>query len=204
MARERGGPVAGVVLAAGASRRMGEDKLFLRLEGETLLRRAARRAVAAGLDPVLVVVGREPERAEAELEGLRCAAVRNPEPERGMNASLRRGIAAVPADAAAAVVALADMPLVTSAMLADLVARWRAEGAPLVVSEYSGTLAPPMLYGRGLFPELGELDGDGCGKRVVKRHRAEAATAARPAAALADLDEPADWERIRAGLAGGG
>lgn len=202
MAPERG-RVAGVVLAAGASRRMGQDKLYLRLEGETLLRRAARRAAAAGLDPVLVVVGRDPDRAEAELAHLACAAVRNPEPERGMNASLRRGIGAVPEDAAAAVVALADMPLVTSAMLADLVARWRADGAPLVVSDYGGVLAPPMLYGRRLFPELGELDGDGCGKRVVKRHREEAATIARAPAALADLDEPADWERIRAGLEGG-
>jgi molybdenum cofactor cytidylyltransferase len=203
MRPDRAGPVAGVVLAAGVSRRMGgPNKLLLRLEGETVLRRTARRAVAAGLDPVLVVLGDDAEQARAELEALRCRAVRNPEPARGMNASIRCGIAALPPEAIAAVVLLADMPLVSAEMVAQLVERYRAGQAPLVVSDYAGVLAPPMLYGRGLFPELGALDGDGCGKRVVKRHRGEAAVLSWPAASLADLDEPGDYERVRAQLSG--
>jgi len=199
---ERAGPVAAVVLAAGSSRRMGRNKLLLALGGESVLRRAVRSAVDAGLDPVIVVLGHDADRAGEELAGLRCLPVLNPDHARGMNGSIRAGIAAVPRAAIAAVVALADMPLVSSAMLVELVARYRAGVTPLVASIYGDVLAPPMLYDRALFGELGALDGDGCGKRVVKRHRAEALTVAWPPAALVDLDLPEDYERVRAGLGG--
>ncbi len=194
---ERAGRVAGVVLAAGSSSRMGSNKLLLELAGETLLRRSARRALAAGRDPVVVVRGHDADRARSELSGLDCRAVVNADHARGMNTSLGAGIGAVPAEAVAAVVALADMPLVTAEMLAELVRRYRASWAPLVVSDYGGTLAPPVLYDRALFRELQGLEGDGCGRRAVQRHRGEALAVLWPAAALADLDEPADYERVR-------
>src|SRR5881628_4179101 len=70
--------IAGVILAAGASRRMGKNKMLLELEGEAVVRRAARRALAAGLSPVVVVLGHEATRAQAELAGLACEFVVNP------------------------------------------------------------------------------------------------------------------------------
>jgi len=196
------GAVAGVVLAAGTSSRMGENKLFLRIGAESVLRRAVRTALAAGLDPVLVVLGHEAERARGELAGLGCTPVLNPDYLRGIHSSLRAGIAAVPEGIPAALVLLADMPFVTRHMLAAVVDRYRAGGAPLVVSHYEGVDAPPMLYDRSLFGELRALDGDGCGKRVVKRHRSEAAEVVWPASALGDLDLPGDVERARSALAG--
>ena len=78
---------------------MGPNKLLLELEGETLLRRAARRALAAGLDPVVAVLGHEVDSVRRALEGLGCQLVVNPEPEHGLNSSLSVGVAAVPADA---------------------------------------------------------------------------------------------------------
>jgi molybdenum cofactor cytidylyltransferase len=198
MRPERTGPVAGVVLAAGPSTRMGENKLLLRLDGETVLRRAARRAIAAGLDPVIVVLGHEAERARGELDGLACLTVVNPDYARGLNASARAGIAAVPASARAAVVLLADMPFVTDRMVATLVERYRKSDAPLVISEYGGVQAPPTLYDRSLFAEIGAAEGEGCGKRVVRRHRGEAASIGWPAAALTDLDRPEDYARVKA------
>src|SRR5881628_3376255 len=150
---------AGVILAAGASRRMGKNKMLLALEGETLVRRAARRALAAGLSPVVVVVGHEPERVRAELVGLACESVVNP-------------------DFDAAVVMLADMVLVTEQMLSALVAAGQGKGggsaAPLVVSRYGDVTAPPLLFHRALFPELLAWTGEGCGKTVVRAHLAEA------------------------------
>lgn len=195
-------PVAGVVLAAGTSSRMGRNKMLLELGGKSVLRRAVETAAAAGLDPLLVVLGHEPERARAELGSVECATVLNAEYARGINTSLRAGIGAVPETAGAAVVMLADMPFVSAAMIRALVEQWRAADAPLVVSSYGDVLAPPMLYGRSLFPELRALDGEGCGKRVVKRHRDEAIEIALPASALADLDLPEDLDRVRARIEG--
>src|SRR5216684_1807263 len=108
-----------------------------------------------------------------------------------MCTSLRAGIAAVPEGAPAAVVMLADMPFVTAEMVRELIERW--QGEPLAVSLYGDVVAPPILYARALFPEL----------RVVERHRKDALEVPRPAAALADLDVPADVERVRSVLEGG-
>jgi len=198
---ERTGPVAGVMLAAGASTRMGANKLLFTIEGETLLRRAVRRASAAGLDPVIVVLGYDADRALRTLADLGCQPVLNPHYARGVYESLRAGIAAVPAAAAAAVVLLADMPFVTAAMIQTLIDRFRSSDAPLVVSEYGGVNAPPVLYGRALFDELRAVSGEGCGKQVVKRHRHEAVSVSWPADALTDLDVPEDYERLKATVA---
>jgi molybdenum cofactor cytidylyltransferase len=203
MKGDRSGRVAGVLLAAGTSSRMGRNKLFLPLGGISVLRRAVASARGAALDPVLVVLGHESDRALAELEGLPCTPVLNADYSRGMNTSVRAGISAVPDDAEGAVLMLADMPFVTEDMLRSVVARYRSSEAPLIVSTYGEVLAPPILYGRPLFPELAALDGDGCGKRVVKAHRADAVELAWPPSALADLDVPEDVERVRTRIEGG-
>jgi len=188
---------AGIVLAAGASVRMGRNKLLLELGGQSVVRRAVSRALAA-LDPVIVVLGHEANRVREQLAGLSCRIVVNPAHDRGMETSVRAGVAALPADADAAVLLPADMPLVTPAMLAALVERFRATGAPLVISRYGEVTAPPHLYARRL---LAELAAAGSGKAVIDRHRAAAEVLAWPAAALADLDVPADRARVEALLA---
>jgi molybdenum cofactor cytidylyltransferase len=187
--------VAGIVLAAGRSTRMGRNKLLLIFEGESLVRRAARTAFQAGLDPVLVVVGHEAERVEAELAGLPCLTVPNGRHDLGMNTSIDAGVGAVPADADAAIVLLADMPLVTAEMLRTLVVRHRATGAPLVASRYGAAIAPPALYGRAVLHELEGGQGDGRGRELLHRRREEVAWVDWPAAVLADVDEPGDLPR---------
>jgi molybdenum cofactor cytidylyltransferase len=192
--------MAGVVLAAGQSTRMGTNKMLLELGGRTLVRRAVSTALSADLDPVLVVLGHESERVRAELSDLACVPVLNPEYASGMNTSLRAGISALPDDVAGAIVVLGDMPLVDAAMLRALVAAFRRSGAPLAVSTYGNVVAPPILYGREVFAELRALEAQACGKSVIKRHRAGAAEMAWPPEILTDLDSPADVQRIRARL----
>jgi molybdenum cofactor cytidylyltransferase len=200
MAQLPGDRTAGVVLAAGLSTRMGRNKLLLPLDGEPLVTRAVRTAVAAGLDPVLVVVGHEAARVRAAVDHLPVTAVENPDPARGMHTSLRCGfdaLATAPGPPpAGAVVLLGDMPLVSPAMVRRLVERWRAAAAPLAISVYGDVVAPPILYGAALFAELRALDGHGCGKRVIRRHRAAALELAWPSWALHDLDEPGDLARL--------
>jgi len=198
MPAESGRRVAGVILAAGASTRFGRNKLLLNLGGESLARRAAKAALDAGLRPVVVVLGHDAGRVRGELGGLEVRVVMNPDHAKGMNTSLRAGVAALPEDAAAAVVLLADMPRVTAAMIARLVETFSESGAPLVASDYGGVHAPPTLYARALFPELGGAEGDGSGKRVVRSHESEVVRVPWPPEALADVDGEEDWEKLRA------
>ena len=195
--------VAGIVLAAGASQRMGRNKLFLELEGETLLRRVARLAGVAGLSPVLVILGHQAERALQEVAGLPCQPVVNPDYALGINVSLRAGIAAVPPQASAAILLLGDMPFVTARMMATLVERFREGRAPLVVSEYAGVQAPPTLFDRSLLDEFLLMEEDACAKRLVKRHQSEALVVSWPGETLTDLDLPEDYERVKALTAAG-
>jgi molybdenum cofactor cytidylyltransferase len=195
--------VAGVVLAAGSSRRMGRNKLLLELEGEPLVRRVARRAAGAGLDPILVVLGHEATSVQAALGDLPHQALLNPDHLSGANSSLRLGLASVPAGARAAVVLLGDMPFVTSEMIRAVLERYALETPRLVVSRYGEVTAPPTLYDASLFAEFTQLEGEGCGKHVVRRHWDEAAVLSWPEQALADLDSPEDYERARAQLVGG-
>src|SRR5439155_19289259 len=147
--------VAGVVLAAGTSSRMGRNKLLLELGGETVVRRAVRAAVGARLDPVLVVLGHEAERVAAELAGLPCLTLLNPRFGEGVRTSLQAGVARAAECAGALVVVLADMPFVTAEMIEAVTARYRATRSPLVVSHYGDDVdAPPILYDRSLFAEL--------------------------------------------------
>ncbi len=191
--------VAGVVLAAGSSTRMGRNKLLLDLDGETMVRRAVRQAVEATLSPVVVVLGHEADRVRDELAGLPCRPVVNAEHALGAGASLRVGVREV-GDAAALVLSLADMPFVTASMLASLVARYRESGARLVMSRYGDVEAPPHLFDRSLFEELLAGPDDRCAKPVIRRYMQEAAVAAWAAAALQDVDLAGDYEQVRAQL----
>lgn len=201
MSAERSGSVAGILLAAGTSHRMGRDKMLVEVAGETLLRRAARRALAAGLDPLVVVLGADRAAHAGELDGLDVVAVENEIPEEGKSRSVKLGIEAVPPDAAAAVVILADMPLVTAEMIAALVERYRGGDAPIVASRYGDVHAPPILYDRSKFAELLVMRDRGCGKAVVKANAERVESVDWPEEALTDVDRPEDLERIRA-LAG--
>jgi molybdenum cofactor cytidylyltransferase len=198
MPSERSGPIAGILLAAGTSSRMGSNKLFFELNGESVLRGAVRRALAGGLSPLMVVLGHQSDRAWKEIEDLPCQWALNPLYEQGINSSLKSGIMAVPREAQAAMVLLADMPFVSPEMIAAMIARYRLAEAPLVISDYEGVNAPPMLYDRSLFSELLAMTGEGCGRQVVKRHRGEAEVLSWPAAALADLDVPEDYAKFLA------
>lgn len=177
---------------------MGGNKMRIRLAGESLVRRAARRAQEAGLAPVVVVVGHEADQVAAELEGLGCELAFNPEYTGPTSGSLHRGLERLGPDVDAAVVLLGDMVHVTSEMLRELSRAAGDSGAPLVVSRYGEVNAPPLLFRRSLFPELLAWSGEGCGREVVRRHRDEAVYRDWSVHALTDIDTPDDLAAARA------
>ena len=191
--------VAGVVLAAGASRRMGpgRNKMLLELEGEPLVRRAVRRALTAGLSPVVVVLGHEADRARAVLGDLPVDLALNPNFTGPTSTSLHAGLDRLGRDVDAAVVLLGDMVHVSEAALAELVSRARTSDAPLVVSRYGDVTAPPLLFRRLLFGELRAWTGEGCGKAVVQAHQHEALYVDRGPEMLEDVDTPEDFQKAQ-------
>lgn len=173
---------------------MGQPKLLLRLEGKSLLRRAAETAL--GLCPrVFVVVGAEADRMREELTGLPVTVVENPEYAEGLGTSLRRGVqAALGLDAV--LVLLADQVAIRPSHLQALVDAWHHTSARVVACTYGGTVGPPVIFHRSLFPELVRLAGDVGAKPVIERHRADAVLLPLPEAAL-DVDTPEDWARVQ-------
>ena len=188
-----GGQVAGVILAAGASVRLGRPKQLLQLRGETLIARAVRLACAAGLSPVHVVVGyrgQEVRGALGEL-GATVAVVTNPAWQQGMGSSLARGIASLPS-VAAALVLVTDQPQLSAALIGAILKRYRGGQAPLIACRYgNGAVGVPTLFDRRFFPELSTLSGDRGAHSLFARHSAALATVSFPAGA-ADIDTPAD------------
>lgn len=175
---------------------MGRNKQLLPVEGQPMLRRAARRALEAGLEPVVIVVGHEAENVRAACAGLDVDFVTSPDPTGPTSASLHEGLRALGPGVGAAVVMLSDMVHVTAEMLAAVVRSWREGGAPLEVSRYGEVFAPPLLFPRALWPELLAWHGEGCGKAVVKAHAHEARMHDWPEALLADVDTPEDYARL--------
>lgn len=189
--------VAGIVLAAGASRRMGRNKLLLPVEGEPMVHRTVRRVADAGCAPLVVVTGHAAEDVRGALAGLDVSYAASPDPTGPTSASLHAGIEALPPDVDAFVVMLADMVQVTTPMVRALIAAVEDSTAPLAVSRYGEVLAPPLLFRRALWPELLAWHGEGCGKAVVRSHADEAVICDWPEYALADVDTPEDYAQLR-------
>jgi molybdenum cofactor cytidylyltransferase len=192
--------IAAVVLAAGSSSRMGRNKLLFDVGGEALVRRIVRTASVARLDPIVVVLGHDADAVRGAIAPLGCQFVVNARHAEGMKRSVCAGIAAVPGDVAAAVVLLGDMPLVGSDQIVALVERYRSGNDLMMLSDYGGVTAPPTLIDRSLFVELTGDPVRGCSRTLRSRYPERAATLSCPTSALADVDVPADYDRLRSQL----
>ena len=192
--------VGAVVLAAGASSRMGSPKQTLRFRGESLLRRAAVAALAAGCGPVIVVTGAHAALSRRELEGIDVREVLNPLWETGMASSIRSGVEGLlsaGADVDAAVLLLCDQPHVTAEVISGLIDAHRATGSTVVAATYGGSFGVPALFSRALFDELARLEGARGAKQVIQRHAAEAHFLPFPCGEV-DVDTPDDFSRLTA------
>ena len=147
--------IPAIILAAGASRRLGEPKQLLRHQGQTLLRRAV--AAAGACAPVLVVTGCRAEAMAAELAGLEVQVVVNPGWEEGMASSIRAGVAALPEGWEAVLFLVCDQPAVDAALVGRLISAW--SGAP-VACAYDGVLGIPALLPARFRDRLLGLAGD--------------------------------------------
>lgn len=185
--------VAGLLLAAGGGRRFGGPKALAAVGGERFVERGIRLLETAGCTPVVVVVGAAVDRVRREADLRGADVVVNERWETGMGSSLRTGLAALEGRCDAAVVALADQPLVGVACVERLVAAWLA-GAVAAVATYAGVPRNPVLLDRSMWAEAAAAAVGDAGARAFLR------SAAAPVTEVAcdgtgrpdDVDTPAD------------
>jgi CTP:molybdopterin cytidylyltransferase MocA len=199
--------IAGILLAAGDGSRLGQPKATVELAGSTLAARGVELLRDGGTDPVIVVTGAVP----VELPGV--VSVHNPDWIAGMGSSLVTGLralsggtpggsaagAAAGNGVAAAVIALADQPLVGAAAVRRLIAA-HAGGAAVAVAAYDGQPRNPVLIDRAHWPAVIELATGDAGARPFLRAHPELVTLVEcgDTGSPADIDTPADLARVRA------
>ncbi len=190
---EAHGRVAGVILAAGGSSRLGESKQLIQWRDHPLIWHAVR--AAEGLDPVVVVIGEGAGELRRALKKEPLEIVENADWETGQSSSVRIGLEAVSEGSEAVVFLLADMPFVGPDLVSALVRRYRRTLAPLVATWAGGRRANPVLFDRETFSALQALKGDQGGRAIFRRHEREFVEW--DDSVLLDVDTPEDLERLR-------
>ncbi|MGB6690515.1 MAG: nucleotidyltransferase family protein [Terracidiphilus sp.] len=156
--------VAAIVLAAGASRRLGQPKQLLQVGGETLLARAIRLVNEAGASPVIAVLGAHFDAISAAIESMQVICAFNERWERGIAGSIHAGLDAVNSnapDSTGALLLTCDQPRLTAAHLLALLDGFTAHCAKAIVaSRYAGSPGVPAVFPLSVFPDLRLLGGD--------------------------------------------
>lgn len=183
-----------IVLAAGASRRMGQPKQLLAVDGVPLLRRVVQVAIEAKIGKVWVVLGANAEKVRPVLAGLPVETVVNEAWEEGMGASIRAGMAAIGGDLSGVpgvIIVLGDQPEVSAGHLIQLSQAMIATGKSIVASRCAGRLSPPVLFGPGHFSILRQMKGDAGAKGLLEANPDGMAIV--DTGDLGDLDTPDDY-----------
>jgi molybdenum cofactor cytidylyltransferase len=189
--------VAALVLAAGRSSRMrGVNKLLAELDGDPLVAHAVDAALASTAANVVVVTGHQAARVRAALAGRDVEFAHNRYYARGLSSSLRRGLAALDAGTAGALICLGDMPWVSPADLDALIAAFARADAPICVPVRGRRRGNPVLWPARHFPALCALQGDVGARGLLRRYAREVVRVPmRSAGVTRDVDTPADLIR---------
>lgn len=193
--------IAGVLVAAGRSTRFGGDKLLALLHGRPVLRWSAD-AVASAVDATYVVVPAGSAELRAALDGVAARFVPHAGRDAGLGSSIAAGVAALPVECQAVVLALADQPLVRAPVIARLAEAWRACGAPAVVPRYADGRGHPVLFSRRCMPALLRLTGDRGARALLDALGDAVVDVAIDGTRPVDVDTPEALRALAAGTAG--
>jgi len=187
--------VGAIVLAAGASSRMGFAKLAAPIAGKPMIAHVVDAIDAAGLPAPLVVLGGHGEAVRAALAERACSFVEAADWNEGLSRSLAAGLEAVPDDRSAALVCLGDMPLVSPDLLRAMAARGGEDA--IVLPQHAGRRGNPVLWGKNYFAALRAIRGDIGGKALFREHAARIETIEWPDdSVLRDFDTPDALARL--------
>ena len=164
--------IAGLILAAGESSRMGADKATLTYRGRTFLEAIVQTLEAGDVERIAVVLGHHAEEIQQQIKIGAAQVVINADYRSGQTSSLQAGLRALLADDPEAILlCLVDHPAISAATVSKLVATFRQGGAPVVIPTYQGRRGHPVLIGRQVFRELLELAGDTGADSAIRKYR---------------------------------
>ncbi len=182
-------------MAAGVSKRLGKPKQLLLFQGETLLERAAKTALASRCRPVIVVLGANAENLKQKIEEFEIEIVENPDWENGMGTSIQIGLKkllAIQPDVSGAVLTVCDQPFISANLIIELVKNFRVTDTPIVACSYGDTIGVPALFSRRFFPELMTLKADNGAKKIIYEHLENVVEISFEAGAI-DVDTEQDY-----------
>ena len=162
--------VAGIILAAGASSRMGHSKQVMLWRGEPLVRQVVQTALSAGLSPVVVVTGSDADMVKSAVQDQNLTIAHNANWEEGQSASINTGLNALPPETGAAIFLLADQPQIPVELVKKLREVHANTLAPIVAPRVQDRRANPVLFDRQVFPDLSILTGDIGGRALFSRY----------------------------------
>lgn len=185
---------AGVVLAAGASTRMGSPKQLLEVGGRPMLERIVAEACASRLDEIVVVLGAEAQRIRDAVDVGRARVIVNENYAEGMSTSLRAGVGALGDDVDRVVVILGDQPDVDALLINRLLDAQTSSGLPAAALDFDGLLHPPVVLASEWWQQIDELRGDVGLRRLLRDDSSRIAhvPVARPSSHPVDIDTPED------------
>jgi molybdenum cofactor cytidylyltransferase len=190
--------IAGLILAAGESRRMGRDKALLTYRGRTFLETLIDNLGAAGIAKISVVLGHHAEIIQREIDLSAAQVVVNHEYQRGQTSSLQLGLAAAAADRPEAIIlCLVDHPAISSEVIRKLTERYESTRPPVIIPTHGGERGHPIVISQTLFPELLALSPHEAANKVIRkyRHATQFVEVADPGV-LIDVDDPATYEQL--------
>ncbi|HHY88200.1 MAG TPA: nucleotidyltransferase family protein [Chloroflexi bacterium] len=188
-------PIAGIILAAGGSRRFGRSKQLLTYDGKPMVRRVAETALKSGLDPVVLVTGEDHERVLEAVFDLPVQIVNNPDWRSGVSTSIQAGLRVLPERSAGAVFLLADQPQIPAELIDRLLQSHASNQADITAPYVGERRGNPVLFDRRLFAELNELHGDVGGRALFDRHPVHPVYW-EDDSILADIDTPEDYDQF--------
>src|SRR5262249_19656035 len=187
-----------IVLAAGASTRMGMIKQLLRMDGRPLLQHVLDYVRASEVSEIVLVLGASADAIQREIDVQGVRVVVNENYVQGMGTSLRAGLSAVAPEAEAAVIVLADQPFVQPSTVNQLIEEHRKTKAQIVIPTYRGFRGNPVLLDRAVFPEVMMLSGDiGCRAIFGDHLEGIVKLPVEDVGILLDIDRQGDVEALR-------
>jgi molybdenum cofactor cytidylyltransferase len=188
--------VAGVILAAGGSQRLGRPKQLLGWQGQTFIAKVVQNALEAGLTPLIVVTGAKSEAVRSALAGMPVKIVPNPDWQAGQSTSLKAGLAALPLDCQALMFLMSDQPQCSPALIRAVLETYFTHRLPIAAPRIAGRRANPVLFGREAFDALRTVQGDQGGRAVFDQFQAAWLDWVDERNAL-DVDDEAGYARLQ-------